>query len=235
MARILVVDDDTDILKVVEKVLQMHSHNVFVAQDATKAMDLLNSSLYDLLITDANMPRFSGFDLTHMVKSNKRFQHMAVCMMTSLREKKDIDKAIRAGVDDYIVKPIDPVILAQKVDQILEKKTPIEKTEFILPENVVYANAQLAIPSRICKISELGLVIHLTSPVAEGTVVQIASDFFRKIQLPAIPQLRVIACRKIVEFDYEINVSFVNTTESFRQKIRNWVAAQASNKNRGAA
>src|SRR5210317_1448319 len=110
MARILVVDDDPDILRLADRVLSMGGHIVFRAQDAVRAMDLLNSSMFDLLISDANMPHFSGFDLVRHVRNNKRFNNMAIAMLTGLRERKDIERAVRAGVDDYIVKPIDPMV-----------------------------------------------------------------------------------------------------------------------------
>lgn len=235
MARILVVDDDPDILKIVEKVLSMNQHTVYMASDAMKAMDLLNASTYDLLISDANMPRFSGFELVRTVKNNKRFHRMAICMLTGLREKKDITKAIRAGVDDYIVKPIDPALLLNKIEAILLKKPPMEKAEINIPEDAKYATAQVTTTARVTHLSELGLVLRSRVEIPDGMAVQIATDLFSKMEMKTPPSLKVIGCKKLVEFDYEISIAFVGVSESFHQKVRAWILSQGTKKMRGAA
>jgi DNA-binding response OmpR family regulator len=234
MARVLVVDDDPDILRVVEKVLKMNNHDVFTANDAMKAMDLLNASVYDLLITDANMPRFSGFELARTVKNNKRFQRMAICMLTGLREKKDLEKAIRAGVDDYIVKPIDPMLLLQKIDAIFRKMPPAERAEYNIPENSSYGAAQVTSPVRITQLNELGLVIRTSIEMHEGLQLQIACELFKKMEFKTPPPMKVISCRKLLEFDYEVRVAFVGVTDTFHQRVRAWIQAQTQ-KRKGAA
>ena len=115
MARILVVDDDTDILKLVERVLGQVGHTVFTAEDPMRAMDLIQRVGFDLLVSDANLPHYSGFDLVQTIRHEPKYANMSIAMLTGLREKKDIERAIKAGVDDYIVKPIDPLILIQKI------------------------------------------------------------------------------------------------------------------------
>ena len=77
MAKILLVDDDPEILKVAEKVLAHANYQTETASDALIALDALNSSRFDALITDANMPRYSGFQLIQTVRNDKRFDHMA--------------------------------------------------------------------------------------------------------------------------------------------------------------
>src|ERR1700735_1237149 len=106
MARILVVDDDGDIWKLVERVFAPGGHAVVTAPDAYQAMDKLDHVDFDLLISDANMPHFSGFELVQTVRKNPRFQNLSIAMLTGLRERKDIERALKVGVDDYIVKPI---------------------------------------------------------------------------------------------------------------------------------
>lgn len=234
MARILVVDDDTDILKVVEKVLNMAGHEVSVASDAMKAMDFLNSSLFDLLITDANMPHFSGFELARTLKNNKRFHRMGICMLTGLREKRDIEKAIRAGVDDYIVKPIDPTLLMQKVDLIFKKKPPLDIVEYHLPEKSHLASAQISSPARITLLTEDGFTLRIPFGLDDGVHVQISADLLKKISLQTNQPMRVVSCHKISEADYEVRLAFTSINESLRQRIREWMTAQSSSR-KGAA
>ena len=70
MARILVVDDDADILKLAEQILTAAGHTVIVAEDALRALDWLGQMSFDLLLSDANMPLYSGFDLINTVREN---------------------------------------------------------------------------------------------------------------------------------------------------------------------
>ena len=233
MSRILVVDDDPDVLRVVDKVLRLSQHEVFTAVDAIKAMDLLNASKYDLLITDANMPQFSGFELVRTVKNNKRFDRMAIAMLTGLREKKDIEKAIRAGVDDYIIKPIDPMLLLEKVDGLFKKKPPIERLAYDLPQGSTYAIAQISTPAKLVQINELGLILHSNVEIAEGTAINVVSDFFRKLEIKTPPPMKVVYCRKL-EKEYEIRVAFAGVTDAFYQRVRVWIG-HATRTTKGAA
>ncbi len=226
MARILVVDDDPDILKLVDKVLRMSGHEVFTASDALKAMDLLNASLYDLLITDANMPQFSGFELARTVKNNKKFVRMGICMLTGLREKKDIEKAVRAGVDEYIVKPIDPALLVGKVEAIFKKHPPMERAAYRFYEGSTSSIAKFTFETKLLQISELGLVLRTPVEVMEGLEIHIDSDIFKRMQMKQAPKMKVVLCRKILEFDFEVNVSFVGVSDSFHQKVRAWIYLQ---------
>lgn len=234
MARVLVVDDDPDILRVVEKVLRMQDHDVYTAHDAMKAMDILNSTTFDLLITDANMPQFSGYELARTIRNNKRFLKMAICMLTGRREKKDIEKAIRAGIDDYIVKPIDPTVLLQKIDAIFIKKPPADKIQYEFAENLHFAQAQLTIPARISQLTEMGLTLRSPVDVPEGIAIQLASLLFKRLEMQHPPAMKIISSRKQVEFDYEIRIAFANVSDSFHKKIRSWISAQKPQK-KGAA
>lgn len=222
MARILVVDDDPDVLRLVEKVLSTNHHQVFVANDAMKAMDLLNASIYDLLISDANMPRFSGFELIRTIKNNKRLQRMAIAMLTGLRERKDIEKAIRAGVDDYIVKPIDPLLLLQKVEALFVKKPPMERAEFNVPETYKFAAAKFSLEARIIQFSETGLVLKSPVEVPEGLAIEVASEMFKKIEIP-VPHMKVISCRRLLEFHFEVKIAFVGINDAYCSKVRAWI------------
>jgi DNA-binding response OmpR family regulator len=234
MGRILIVDDDPDVLRVVEKVLQVSQHEVYTASDALRAMDLLNASKYDLMISDANMPQFSGFELVRTIKNNKKFENMSIAMLTGLREKKDLEKAIRAGVDDYIVKPIDPLVLLEKVDALFKKKPPMERLQFDLQPGTSYSIGDLATAVQILQLNELGLVLRGKVEVHEGTMVKVGTELFRKLEMKSAPPMKVISCRKIAEGENEIRVAFIGMTEAFHQKVRAWIEQAIKNK-RGAA
>lgn len=235
MARILVVDDDPDVLKLVEKVLSTKKHQVFTALDAIKAMDMLNSSSFDLLISDGNMPHFSGFELVAQIKNNKRLSKMAVAMLTGMRERKDIEKAIRAGVDDYIVKPIDPMVLIQKVEHIFDKKPPVRHLECEVPINLRMSTAKCILDVRLTHISEIGMVLNAPFPLNEGQAIEVPLELFRRIEVKA-PVMKVLRVQKIDDHNFEIRIGFVATNDNFTTTLRNWIDKNLNaNKSKGAA
>lgn len=229
MARILVVDDDPDILRLADRVLSMSGHIVFRAQDAVHAMDLLNSAMFDLLISDANMPHFSGFDLVRQVRNNKRFNNMAIAMLTGLRERKDIEKAIRAGVDDYIVKPIDPMILTQKVAELFEKNPPMEPVEIEFSDGNKLSEAKCALDVKIMSFSELGVLMRSPVELHDGMSLKLAGNVFTKLQMSP-PEMKVVHCKKQREFHYDIRVDFVSVDDQMLDKIRAWIHGQRGRK-----
>jgi len=232
MARILVVDDDPDILKMADRILGQAQYEVFVAVGAVQALELLNSAPFDALISDANMPQYSGFDLVQTIKGNRRFQHMAIAMLTGLREKKDIEKAVRVGVDDYIVKPIEPALLVRKVEGLFRKKPPLHQDEVVVPEGSPQSHATLQSPIAVRKISESGLVIDLDQDLPVGCVLNIDSPLFRSLKLSPL-SLRVLSCKKKKEEEeFEAHLGFVNPQEEVLQRIRSYVN---SNKHRSAS
>lgn len=115
---ILVIDDDHDILHLCTRLLTSLGYQVETATDGLKAVDLFNKTQthVDLILCDGKMPNLSGFDLVKNLKSSPRGKGIGIFMLTGLKDKKSIERAAHLGVNDYIVKPIDPMVLAKKID-----------------------------------------------------------------------------------------------------------------------
>ena len=112
MSHSLVVDDDELILKVAKSVLQKAGHAVTLAKDGHQALEAIDLELFDLIITDANMPNgISGFALAATIRKNERINNIPIMFLTGRKDKADVSRALESGVDDYIVKPIDPDII----------------------------------------------------------------------------------------------------------------------------
>jgi len=232
MARILVVDDDPDILKMTEKVLGSAGHTVFVAEDALRAVDWLNHIEFDLLLSDANMPHYSGFELVNTIRNNDKFKKMAVAMLTGLRERKDVERAVKMGVDDYIVKPLDPLLLIQKVNSLFAKKPPAEYPEIRLEGN--HARGSMDWPVTVQSVSELGVRIICEFPLKPGMVIDIHSDFFKTLEVDP-PPMKILS----VDVDgetgmYRAHLIFLGATEAFLQKIRRWLYTHGAGTMRAA-
>lgn len=225
MGRILVVDDDTDILRLCEAVLTHAGHSICTAEDAMAAIDLLNRIEFDMLITDAHMPHFTGFELVSTVRRNSNLSHMSVAMLTGLKERKDVERAIKAGVDEYILKPLDPVLLVQKVLAMFEKRPPTDYPEIhfsALPKSSSSATTQVAF--ELVTLSELGLVAHTTFEIPLGYVLDVKSPFFEELGAEP-PQMRVTLCEFLPSIGkWRVSLSYLGARESYLKRVRRWIS-----------
>lgn len=226
MARILVVDDDPDILFLADKVLRDAGHTVFVAEDAIRAADWLNHVEFDLLLSDANMPHYSGFELVTTVRNDTKYDRMAVAMLTGLRERKDVERAVKMGVDDYIVKPVDPLLLVQKVNTLFEKRPPLIYPEIRLIGEETSASVDS--PITVESISELGVKVVAGFAMQPGTVIDIRAEFFRQLGEPPPPLKVLSADSEAKNGKFGAQLMFIGARESFLKKVRRLIVSRAS-------
>ncbi|MBX7232153.1 MAG: response regulator [Bdellovibrionales bacterium] len=229
MARILIVDDDLDILKMADKILSHSGHLVITTDNALRALDLLEYTTIDLLISDANMPLYSGFELIKTIRSNPKYENLTVAMLTSLRERKDVEKAVKLGVNDYIVKPIDPLLLIQKINTILQKKQPEQKPEILFNTNEPESQATLQFHTQLTSISELGIEIKSTLPLKVGQSINVTAPFFQYLG-NQIPPLKIISVEKslVDEECWKVQLIFLGANESLLKNIRRWILTHGS-------
>src|SRR5689334_5235205 len=103
--RILVVDDDARSRSVFELLLRQEGHTVDTAADGAAAVEMVAERVPDLVVTDLNMPRMDGFEL--LAKLRERAPSLPVLVVTGYGELSSAVRAMRAGADDYLVKPVD--------------------------------------------------------------------------------------------------------------------------------
>lgn len=118
VSRILIVDDDSNILEVLDARLTASGFYVFKAGDAQTAKEILNREHVDLLISDMKMPVTSGMDL--FLEIQKKLPNLPVIFLTAYGTIPDVVHAIKHGAVDYISKPFDGRELIKKIRQVLE-------------------------------------------------------------------------------------------------------------------
>lgn len=118
-ARILVVDDNPTNLKLVSDLLGFEGHEVLKAMDAEEAQVVLTDTLPDLILMDIALPGMDGLTLTRQLKANPQTRHIRIVALTAFAMKGDEQKAMDAGCDGYITKPIDTRALPKQVAGIL--------------------------------------------------------------------------------------------------------------------
>lgn len=140
--KILIADDDPDILDVLRITLEGEGYEVLEAHDGEEAINVIRKTPLDLLITDFKMPRMCGDEVCRILKQDILIQHMPIIMLTGKGEVSDKIHGINSGADDYIVKPFEPQELVARVKMVLRRTArdldanPLTK----LPGNVSIIN-----------------------------------------------------------------------------------------------
>lgn len=119
--RILIVDDDPDILDILHLSIPENEYEVIEAHDGQEALDKVYERPPDLLITDYVMPKIDGRTLCAKLKKDILLRHMPIIMLTGKGEVKDKVEGLDAGADDYIVKPFEPEELLARIRMVLRR------------------------------------------------------------------------------------------------------------------
>jgi two-component system chemotaxis response regulator CheY len=118
--KILAVDDSPTIRRIIINTLKRAGYqDVIEAQDGKDALAKLKVEKINFVITDWNMPEMDGLTFVTTLRSMEEYKNLPVLMVTTRSVKEDIMEAMKAGVNNYIVKPFTPDTLKAKIEQIL--------------------------------------------------------------------------------------------------------------------
>lgn len=219
MFRILLVDDDADVRRLVKKILEKSGYSVMAVENGLSALSELNENTYDLLLSDANMPQYSGFDLLKAVRRLPKHRDLVIAMLTGRREMDSIKQAIELGANDYIVKPVDPEVLLGKIQKLLGSRM-VSPALINLPDSVrVDFEASAQSPLRMKKIGLSGFTAVTPFPM------NIGQDFYLNIdelQYENLPKARITACDVDVSNPKQFLVHgvFLEVDDEFKNEIR---------------
>jgi DNA-binding response OmpR family regulator len=110
--RILVVDDNNDIIDLVQRVLRIEGHDVAIARDGLEALQQEAAIEPDLVILDVNLPRLDGWEVCKRIKARRQ---IPVILLTVRAERADIERSREAGADAHLLKPFEINIFLQRV------------------------------------------------------------------------------------------------------------------------
>jgi CheY-like chemotaxis protein len=121
-ARVLIVDDNPTNLKLIAFVVRAQGYEVEVAADAEAALASVREFAPELILVDLQLPGMDGLELTRRLKADAATRSIPVLAVTAYAMKGDRDKALAAGCDDYITKPIDTRTLPDTIARHLERR-----------------------------------------------------------------------------------------------------------------
>lgn len=121
--RILVVDDEEDILELVRYNLAKEGYKVAVTLSGEEALRKARTEAFDLIVLDLMLPGIDGLEVTKKLKANEKTLNIPIVMLSAKGEESDIVTGLELGADDYITKPFSPRVLIARVRATLRRKT----------------------------------------------------------------------------------------------------------------
>ncbi|WP_027849756.1 response regulator transcription factor [Marinospirillum minutulum] len=124
MAKVLVVDDEPNIVLSLEFLMQQAGFDVTTALDGESALALVNENPPDLVLLDISLPGISGFEVLEQLRNQPSFKRLPIVMLTAHGREVEREKGLALGADDYITKPFSTRQLVEKVQALLNESSP---------------------------------------------------------------------------------------------------------------
>jgi DNA-binding response OmpR family regulator len=129
--RVLIADDNPQGVELIEAYLTGTGYETQVAYDGEETLRKVNDWHPDIILLDIMMPKISGFEVCKRLKANPQTASIVVLMVTALDQHSDIDRAVEAGTDDFMTKPINKAELLVRVKAALKSRQqakPLDQT-----------------------------------------------------------------------------------------------------------
>jgi CheY-like chemotaxis protein len=236
LSTILTVEDNPNIRKMIAYNLRRAGFKTIEACDGKEAVRVLQKVVPDLMILDVRMPEMNGFQLLELMRKYPRAAAIPVVMLSALSQPENIDRALKLGVVDYIVKPLDPAVLITKVKSALEgaKAGGLEPpqqwqgaerraTIRIAPSDI---ELEPSPGGRLLDISEGGMSWRCKVPPAEGDIMEVNSALLRsRLQIgdDAVIRLRVVNVKSVGLGYSRVGACFIGLSTGLKQSIRNLI------------
>ncbi len=119
--KILVVDDEVDLVETVRFPLEMEGYHVLVSYNGEDALNQARKESPDLILLDLMLPKLDGYKVCRLLKFDERYKHIPILMLTAKTQEKDKVLGLETGADEYITKPFEMDYLMEKVKEYLSK------------------------------------------------------------------------------------------------------------------
>jgi len=211
--KILIVDDEPDILELIEYNLKKEGYQVFLARNGQEAVAEAKKSLPDLIVLDIMMPKMDGIEACRIMRTMPEFKNTFMVFLTARSEEYSEIAGFNVGADDYIAKPIKPRALVSRINAILRRNSPTEET----PDNKL-------------EIGELVIDREAYLVYQKGVKVVLAKKEFELLYLLASKPGKVYTREVILKNIWEDSVVVTNRTidvhiRKLREKLGDDVVA----------
>jgi DNA-binding response OmpR family regulator len=124
--KILIIEDDTFLSNMYATKLRMCDFEVFTCQDGDIGLDYIKEEKPDIVLLDVMMPRFNGYNVLKVMRSDENMKDIPVVLLTNLSQKRHVDKGIALGATDYLVKAhFMPTEVIEKIKQTIKENVRV--------------------------------------------------------------------------------------------------------------
>lgn len=135
MFNILVVEDNNDMQELLYTVLNDNGYHCFVAGDGIEALEVMEKEYIDLIVADIMMPNMNGYELTQSLRDTD--YDLPILIVTAKDQFDDMQKAFRAGIDDYMIKPINVKELVLRIEALLRRAKIFSEKKIVIGSTVL--------------------------------------------------------------------------------------------------
>jgi two-component system alkaline phosphatase synthesis response regulator PhoP len=121
MNKVLIAEDDANILISLDYLMRKKGYEVFVAQNGEEALQLAIKHQPDVILLDIMMPKMDGYQVCQAIKSTKETSHAKIVFLSAKSKEEDIQKGMAAGANAYITKPFSTMEIVQKVKELIQE------------------------------------------------------------------------------------------------------------------
>jgi DNA-binding response OmpR family regulator len=179
--KVLVAEDDADLLDLMTYALRREGYTVLAAIDGPQALQRWEAEAPDIVLLDVNLPQINGFDLCQRIHHESE---TPVIMVTARDEEDDVVRALRLGADDYVTKPFSAKVLASRMRAVLRRAGADRYRQ----------------PVSHLELGALVLDLQAHQAQKHGAVVQLTPLEFRILYILAVNEGRVIPYSRLVEY-----------------------------------
>ncbi|MBQ4820984.1 response regulator [Aquimarina sp. MMG016] len=120
MKKILIVDDEPNIVMSLEYTFKKKNYDVFIARDGGEALEIAEENVPDVVLLDIMMPNVDGYETLRQIKQNDKLKHTKVVFLSAKNKATDIEKGLEMGADKYLTKPFSVKKLVEEINELLE-------------------------------------------------------------------------------------------------------------------
>lgn len=214
---ILLIDDNNFDLKTASRVIDSEGYIPAAFTSYHQATEWLKTETPLMILLDLVMPDISGFELIKILKQNPSLSECPITILSGKNEMADVKKALVLGAIDYVVKPIDPLILQEKIQRCLSKSN---STIAEVPlDNTAVSRVDIAKPAHIQSVSEFGLTLISDDNYSKNQIISLINvdaEIFGTKQL----ELSVYSCSQ-TDGKFLLKATYAGLTSAQRQSLRN--------------
>ncbi len=117
--RILVVDDEVQLVEMVKIRLEANGYEVLAAYDGQEALDKTREEKPDLIVLDLMLPKLDGYKVCRMIKFDEKYKNIPIILFSARAQESDKEMGVQVGANAYITKPFEPQALLSKIKELL--------------------------------------------------------------------------------------------------------------------